>query len=232
MAVARFRDVSLVSEARTLVEDLIARQIESAARERPAPNQPVPGDAEVKTAFWMLLSLSQQREIFLKHVKNRHFWPRIRTTIGAPPFGFLRAEDEGVVNASGIAIGRAHMVSQSDILASHEVGKGHFQDEASRAYKVVADDATSSEIPVRKVRAASRVVLDVRIAAIPAAERYAIIKSRNPKALRSIVFPRAGERVRLLANEVFGALEPVEITVRTVQSKSSNSPVARLYCSR
>lgn len=226
------RYASIVSEQDALehIATLIDRQLSAAVRERPQPNAPLSGDKEVHDAFWMLLTLGAQRAVFLYRAKNRHFWPRIRSLIGAPPFGFLQPEDEGVLNAAGIHAGRTHMVAQASTLSSAEIGGGHFADDVRRVYKVVADDQIeSNDIPVRRAIAARRVVFDTRVANVPTSERSAIAKGATRRA---IFFPRVGEVLNLTPNKTFGIDGgAIKLTVRTVQLRNNKSPVCRLYCS-
>ena len=226
------RYASIVSEADALefVARLIDRQLSAASRERPQPNARIHGDQEVHDAFWLLLTLSSQRAVFLQRLKNRHFWPRIRSMIGAPPFGFLRLEDEGILNATGIHAGRKNMAGRASTLSSAEIGSGHFADEVHRVYKVVADDhTTSNEIPVRRAIAAQRVVFDTRVANVPVSERASIAKSSKRRA---VFFPSVGEVLTLTPHTTFGiGGGTIKLTVRTVQPRGSKSPVCRLYCS-
>ena len=229
-AEAEYSSVAFEDEAIDLIDSLIDRQLGVAAREQTSPNAPAPGDVDVRTSFWLLLSLPAQRALFLRRARNRDFWPRIRSLIGAPPYAFLKVEDDGVLNAAGIAAGRVHMASTSTILGAHEIGKGQFVDEADRVYRHVADDTASKQIPTRRVLQAKRVVLDVRVAVgMRSRDRLAILKSRDRQRQKSVVFPRSGERVTLLPHGDVGG-DAVSVTVRTVEAKSPASPVARLYC--
>jgi hypothetical protein len=231
-AAARFADVTTESEAIERVNGLMRRQLDAAARDKPKPNAALAGDSEAKHAFWMLLSPTAQRSLFLRFVKNHEFWPRIKPTVGSPPYSFLRLEDDGVLNATGIAANRSHMAPMvSSISSSHEIGRGQYVDDADRRFRVIADDHnTSPDIPARRVRFAKRVVVDVRVAAMSREDRLTIAKARDKKLQRAIVFPRPGERVKLTAHADLGISAPLELIVRTVEAKARDSPVARLYC--
>ena len=230
----RYADIVSERDAQDFVRELIRRQIDRAELDNVPPNVAASGDSEVRDAFNVLLSLQSQRGTFLATIKDVKSWPRVRTIFGVPPFGFLRPEDDDVLNASGIARNRVHMASQSGMLSFAEIGVGHYSDDATRRYKVVGDDDnTSTEIPVRKARSARRLVLDARVAvAISVKERASILKSRDVQRQRAITVPRVGEVLRLQAHKDFGILEPLQVTVRTVETKDLRSPVCRLYCVR
>lgn len=232
MAAAKYASIAAEADAVDLVGDLIARQIDEAERAGTAPNKSTPGDAEARAAFSALLSLATQRTIFLQHVRNRRFWPRVRSLVGAPPYTFLRSDDDDVLNASGIAHRRRHMASQSSFLSSSEIGVGHFKDQANRVYKVVADDQLlSTQIPVLRARGASKLVLDVRVGAgLGASARTEIVKSRDAKMVQQLLFPRVGERLELTCHSDFGIGGVLSLVVRTVHTKGPKSPVCRVFC--
>jgi hypothetical protein len=231
---AKYGSIVSEDEAVQFVLSLIDRQVDVATRADVAPNASASGDTEARDAFAALLSLATQRRVFLQLIKNHRFWPRIRTLIGLPPYGFLRPEDEGVLNATGIAQNRVNMTARASMLSSSEIGVGHFTDGCNRLYKVVGDDlALSGDIPVRRARAAKRLVLDARVAvAVGARERFEIAKRRDKQKERTITFPRVGEVLQLRTHPHFGIEESLLVTVRTVEAKHAKSPVCRLYCVR
>lgn len=225
-----FEGVTLESEAVTIIRELFMRQLERAAAGSAAPNDSVEGDTEARRAFWLLLGPVAQRELFLRMAKLRTFWPRIRTCVGAPPFSFLRPQDNAILNPAGIAVGRANMAAENTISSSNEIGKGQFSDAYNRSYRVFTDDNTrSNEIPVVRARKAKRLVLDVKLPKMRLAARHEIFKQSRGRD-GGIVYPRVGETLRLLPNEALGG-QPVRVVVRTVESRGQKSPVARLYCS-
>jgi len=227
----RFASVVLEADALGLVRGLIGRQMVAARRERTEPNATTPGDADVKRAFSMLLSPATQRLLFLETIKNVKTWPRVKAFFGSPPYSFLRQSDDHVLNASGIRRDRTHMAPQtSSISSSSEVGHGHYVDDASRFYKIVAVDGDGSEILPRRALKAGRVVVDVRVAAMKFSERVAIVKTRDSSKLRSLVFPKTGERLRLSAHPDLGIADVWDLTVRTVEARAGRGPTARLYC--
>ena len=224
-----FETIRHESEALSLIRDLLRRQLDRAASERVEPNQPMEGDRDARTAFWMLLGPAAQRGLFLTMCKRREFWPRIRSCVGSPPFSFLRPEDNAVLNAGGITLGRVNMASETGICSSGEIGGGQFTDDHDRRYKWVTDDNTrSTAIPVRRIRDAKRVVLDVKLPKMKMTARHEIMKRSHGKDA-TVLYPKPGERVRLVPDAVFGS-DALSVTVRTVESKGHRSPVARLYC--
>jgi hypothetical protein len=232
MPKAKYSSIVAETDAVELVVALIERQLEAAERAGTEPNTSMPGDSEARSAFNAVLGLATQRTVFLQHVRNRRFWPRVRSLIGVPPYAFLKPEDDDVLNASGIARNRTHMATRSPILSSSDIGVGHFEDQANRAYRLVADDQLlSKQIHVRRARGASKLVLDVRVGArLSAQERAEIVKSRDPKSLRAMLFPRVGERLALTCHDDFGIDGVLSLVVRTVQAKGPKSLVCRVYC--
>lgn len=229
--------MSTEAEATNLVREHFLHQIERAETERALPNEVYNGDRQARLAFWLLLSPAAQRALFLLLCKRRQFWPRIRTLVGAPPFSFLRPEDNAVLNAGGIALGRVNMAAETTIHSSQEIGEGQFVDANRRAYRWVFDDNTkSTEIPSVRVRGAKRVVLDVRLPKMRNAERSAIFKTSRGKHNPQINYPRPGDTLALSLNHALGGGStlppaPLRLIVRSVESRGQRSPVARLYCS-
>jgi hypothetical protein len=226
---SEFLDVRTRLEAIDLIRELILRQIQRAQERRTPPNEYVDGDKDVKRAFFLLLDQPSQRELFVLECKKREFWPRIRTCIGAPPFSFLRSQDNDMLRAGGIAVGRINMSSETTISSTAEMSSGHFTDSNDRIFKVVVDDnTTSTEIPIVRARSAKRVVFDVKLPKMKLTERSAIFKRSHGKD-GSITYPRVGERIALNPNPLLGG-ESLHVFVRTIQAKSQFSPVVRLYC--
>ena len=129
-----------------------------------------------------------------------------------------------------------------------EFGEGHFVDRVGRLYKVVAKERGGSreELPWRGLRAAGRVVADVRIKKTATSKKVGVLRgNEGPLALAALVFPRVGDRLRLRLVDVLsppsGAgdlvatgqdddAEDEELSVRVAvgRQKAANSPVARL----
>ena len=239
--------VRSVPEAVEALRELYAAQLARARDEATPANTSVDGDGAARTAFLTLLPPEEQRAFFLRTVQRREYWPRIRTLFGAPPYSFLRPEDDGVLRAAGIASKRTHMAHEDTTATNYsEFGEGHFTDHAGRLYKVIAKQRarSRSELPWHGLRASGRVVLDVRIAKMPQAKKVRIARGEEgPIAQTAIVFPRVGDRLTL---RVVSALAPqqqqasessdasseedeaLHARVQMGRQKERNSPVARL----
>lgn len=247
--------VDTVSAAREALEEIYDRQLERAREERAEPNASVVGDGAARSAFLTLLPPDEQRRFFLQAAQRREMWPRVRSLFGAPPYSFLKPEDAHVLRASGVASHRVHMAHEEATATNYsEFGEGHFTDPAGRLYKVVAKERAASreELPWRGLRAAGRLVADVRIKKTSAVKKARLAQGHEgPLALAGLVFPRVGDRVRLRLVDVLaqppsagdapptgdggGGEEPEEdaLTVRVVvgRQKAPQSPVARLVLS-
>jgi len=223
-----FKTIQSKEQALALIHDLLGRQLGRSINT--APNESTYGDDELKRAFWLLLGPLDQRTAFLKMCKNREFWPRIRSCIGSPPFSFLMESDNHIINAGGITIGRTHMTSENRISTSTEIGKGQFTDTHHRRYRWVHDDNThSTQLPVFRIHGAKRIVLDVCNPKMSLKTRRELMK--RPRAgTAALHYPRAGEIIVLTPNPRLGGTV-LHVTVRTVESRGTRSPVARLYVS-
>jgi hypothetical protein len=184
-----------VEHVRALMETQVARAVE----ERIDRNAPCVGDAAVRNTFYTLLPDSQQRTVFIGIVKQRRSWTRIRTLFGAPPYGFLRHEDAGLLRAAGIAHGRskmAHDVTQSAASYS-QFGAGQLIDDFAREYRVVPSRHNVGEddpLPfVLTALDASTVLMQVRIRKRSREAKARML--RDAKERRKIEFPRVGDRI-------------------------------------
>ena len=227
---SEYNSISSQTDAIDLIRDLVSRQLTKANELSTLPNQSAQGDDDVKTAFWLLLDDSNKRTLFLKLCKNRHFWPRVRTTIGSPPFSFLGPQDNDVLRAGGITIGRTNMSAFAGITSANEIGRGQFVDENDRRFKVVADDSIEkNHLPHMRVLTARRIVLDVKLPRMKKVDRLSVLRNSNGRG-PSVTYPRCGERLSLSPNRRLGGGILV-VTVRTVEAHKAGSPVARLFCS-
>ena len=102
-----FGELTTVRAALSHLGESFSDQVREASDQLAPPNAPIPGDREVREAFWVLLPPDLQRQFFLRVAGDRRAWPRLKTLIGNPPYSFLRAEDEGVLRAGGICKRRA-----------------------------------------------------------------------------------------------------------------------------
>ena len=230
--------VHSVPDALQTLRELYAAQLARAHEEKAAPNTSVDGDGAARSAFLTLLPPEEQRAFFLTTIQRREFWPRIRTLFGAPPFSFLRPEDDGVLRAAGISAKRTHMAHDEATATNYsEFGEGHFTDHAGRLYKVIAKKRAHSraELPWQGLRA---------MRSFFACDILATRTSRTtrPLALAGLVFPRVGDVLRLrtvsalapqpsASSDAGGSEEDddgLSARVSLGRQKERNSPVARL----
>lgn len=212
--------ITSVGAAVTFVESLFETQLERAETERTAPNEPVNGDGRARSAFLALLPREEQRRLFLWIASRNRYWPRIRTLIGAPPFPFLRDEDEGMLRAAGIANRRSKLSQETTISNYSHIGQGHFQDRFERTYLVVArrganaamsgqhglgiapavGSASSEPLMFAEIESGSMLAIDMKIRKMSRKVRYAIARRANREELNTIRFPYSGEKLELSLN--------------------------------
>ena len=188
------------ADAREYLMESFRAQLEQSEEQKAPPNTSIEGDAGAKAAFAVLLLQEQQRAFFLQLVRDRRFWPRLRSLVGAPPYGFLLPEDEGLLNASGIAKHRSHLAPTVATMSNlGDFGCGHFRDEAQRLYRVVAKrGASDADLPWRGLRTGQRVVVDVRLRLNARGIRLALAGGGTvPVRREELVFPRPGDVVHL-----------------------------------
>ena len=236
-----FSQLKTVEDAIRLVDELFDRQLLAAERAGTSPNESCPGDSEARDAFLLLLPPAEQRLLFLKRARSRSFWPRIRTCVGAPPFGFLRPEDDQVLRAAGIERNRVHMSADTSVPNSVEFGRtGQFSDVQERDYKLLATDAEAAEpfarraapLPFVNLAEGSRVIADVRLKKRTQKAKLEILRGVNTSVSKSaLTFPARGSRIEIepskLLSSVVGSLS---LRVQNVIPRGSSSSVARLIC--
>ena len=227
--------VETSDEAVALVSNYFDQQLQVAEGLETAPNEPAPGDATAKSAFVNLLPPDAQRLVFLRHVKNRHFWPRIRTLVGVPPYGFLLPSDEGVLNAAGISRKRTRMVAETSVSVHYAISDGHFVDSKGRIYRVVSTnaqssggDAASRQLPWREIRSGIIALVDVKVRKSNNKDRAMSISAGRTD---SLFLPRPQEKLYLQLTSNFASSSinnPVlDAVVITISQRAANSPVAR-----
>jgi len=148
IVVRRGRSIRTIGEAMEHVRELMEAQVTRAVNERVDRNAACGGDAGARNTFYTLLPDPQQRVVFLGVIRQARAWPRIRTLFGAPPYGFLRPEDAGMLRAAGIAHGRTNMthdVTQSAASYS-QFGAGQLADDLGREYRVVRRQNVREEV--------------------------------------------------------------------------------------
>lgn len=209
-----------VTEAVQAVTAAFADQILKGAS-APA-NEAVEGDADAKRQFLGLLPPPQQRRVFLVFVKRPAFWPRIRTLVGSPPFGFLRPEDEGAVRAGGVTKGRVRLTKAT---ASSNAFVAHFVDEQERDYQAIVSKAGGDALPFVALANGHETVVDVRIRRRNRSLREQMLRDGEREKL---TFPSVGSRLSLTPNALTrDSVGSADVTVKRVQPLDS-SMMARL----
>lgn len=231
-----------------VVLDLFRTQIALAERENATANEGVRGDAAARDTFLTLLPLPEQRALFLHLVRDRSFWPRIRTLVGSPPFPFLRPQDDAILRPAGITRGRSHMADlEGDISSYLSFGSAQFVDDAMRDFKVVdkrqgyrqgtpfgrsTSDRRAQELPFVGLSSGDGVVLEVRLKKRSISSKIDIARRLGKIGRESVEFPRTGSTLRLQPSKRLFHVVSRDFTVRvgSVYAKSANSSVARLVC--
>ena len=194
----RGKAIRTIGEAVEHVRELMEAQVARAIEERVDRNAPCNGDAAARNTFYTLLPDPQQRAVFVAVVRQMRAWPRIRTLFGAPPYGFLRQEDAGLLRAAGIAQGRSNMTHDvAHAAASYsQFGAGQLIDELSREYRVVRRQNVREDDPLPfdlTVRDAPDVLMQVRIRKRAREAKIAMLRDVNERL--KLEFPRVGDRI-------------------------------------
>jgi len=230
-----FESIKTTQDAIDTVNSMFNVQLQHAVELKAEPNKAIHGDARSREAFWLLLAADTQRRVFLSRCASPKFWPRIRILVGSPPFTFLRPEDDDILRPAGITIGRVHMAQPFafSTFSSNEIGNGHFSDAAGRSYRLVSDgfanDPGSAPVFLRAT-AGKRLILDSKLPRMSQEKKNGIIKGARhaPDTVSALLFPRSGETVELNMHSKLGNLHAT-IHIRSVEQRSRNSPVCRLY---
>ena len=130
-------------DAVEVVEDIFRRQIDDSVGSE--PNTPIEGDTAAKMRFHAWLTNDAKRSLFLRLCKTQLFWPRIRSLVGAPPYDFLKMEDDGILRAGGISRTRVHLAKVDSRPTSDIVP--HFMDKHERKYRVLSSSSSTTIIP-------------------------------------------------------------------------------------
>ena len=209
-----------VAEAVELVEELFRAQVAAAGGVE--PNAAADGDAFAKRQFLGLLPPHAQRRVFLKFARRNAFWPRIRTLCGAPPFTFLRSEDDGLVRAGGIARGRVRLSNPEGAQAF----VAHFTDEHDRSFQALVAKDSTELLPFVALRDGAQTVLAVRLKRRSDAERRRLLGEGQKEKL---VFPQAGTSLQLVPNSLTrDSVDALMVVVLKTLPVGSN--VARILC--
>lgn len=219
-----------VGDATLFVEDLFRAQIINGTHAD--PNVSVHGDSAAKDAFSALLPVSRQRAVFLKFVKSRSFWPRVRSLCGTPPFGFLLPQDENVLRAGGVAKGRVNMCKRD--IGEGDFGSAHFEDSDERDYHVrmvgfAAKGQRGDEpLPFAIVGSGAEILMDVRIKKRGVEKRMQMLRDGMQQKL---TFPYPGDVVLLVPKKLLRQLASEQaVVVKSVALDKGSKRIARLVC--
>lgn len=209
-----------VTEAVQAVTTAFADQILNAAGA--PPNEAVDGDAAARRQFLGLLPPEQQRRVFLAFAKKPAFWPRIRTLVGSPPFGFLRPEDEGAVRAGGVAKGRVRLTKETTSANSFVA---QFVDEHERDYQALVARGNLGTLAFVALANGHETVVDVRIRKRTRTQREQMLREGEREKL---TFPAVGSRLSLTPNALTrDSVGSADVVVKRLQPLDS-SLMARL----
>jgi hypothetical protein len=137
-------------------------QVARATADKAPANVAIDGDREAKRFFWRYLFPGQQRQLLLKIIADPAAWPRVRSLAGVPPYSFLCASDNDVLNASGVAKTRVRMSHQSPVpTCAREFAGGQFETPVGLA-RVVAREHNDLP-PCVGLHSGERVVVDFRL---------------------------------------------------------------------
>ena len=190
-----------VGDAVARVRELVAIQIDLAIARGAKQNESTAGDSIVRAIFYGLLPDEQQRVVFLAVAGRMEAWPRLRSFFGAPPFGFLRPEDGGVLRAAGIAAGRANMTFHEFTAAASysQFGLPQLADELEREYKVASPRADDQPLAfdLEAAHEHGDISLQVRVPRRTRAVKAQMVKDEGLR--KRLTFPRPGERISLMA---------------------------------
>ena len=223
--------ITTTVEAFSYLDRHFRTQLTDSEVQKAPPNTAITGDARAKAAFGALLVLVDQREFFLRLISDRRFWPRLRSLVGSPPYIFLRPEDDGLLNASGINRHRSRIAPNTTCMSSSsDFGLAHFIDEHQRLYKIVAKQKPTQSVPWLGMESGARVVVDVRLKHTPQDIRVAIAQG-STEVRNQLVFPRPGDTLSLtLVSQLNKGNDEVTISARVEcgRQKSRLASIARL----
>ena len=231
--------IDTIEDAINYCSALIEKQIERAREKSPPANAPIFGDAEAKRATLTLLPDAFVRDLFLRTTRNFRNWPRIKPLFGSPPYVFLRPEDAGLINASGISLKRSNMAyaKVGETASYSQFGNEHLVDKYGREYRVVPSRTplVSDSLPCDfgDVAVSRPVLLNIRIPKRPRDERRELLSKAETR--QSVMFPRAGEVLEVasspLLKKVRGATEKENtsrLQIRQLVPRSATSSTAAI----
>mgnify|MGYP001393700860 CR=1 FL=1 len=252
-AVTEWHTLRTVGEAFAIIQSAFEKQILAAEQNKVLPNAAFKDDSVARNAFLTLLPSEEQRALFTQMLKNKRFWPRIRTLVGAPPYAFLHAEDEGILRAAGISKHRVNMVNESTQITPYaQFGSGHMIDGARRVYRIIqrgastdpflsASSRMAKALPWIGIGHGDRLVMDVRITKQKRIEKKKTIRgARGSLALAGMSLPRPNEKLRVyISRPLRGGdsndseyneetQEYLNMTVLSSIQRAAMSPVGRI----
>lgn len=233
-----FGSLTTVRAALSHLGESFSDQVREASVQLAPPNAPIPGDREVREAFWVLLPPDLQRQFFLRVAGDRRAWPRLKTLIGNPPYSFLRAEDEGVLRAGGICKRRARMAHAEPTATSYVEFRPHYEDLVGRQYRILhrEGDARSVDerLPWADLASGAHFAADVRVRKRSLDAKRAALRE-GPIAAAGLALPRVGDVVALqlvpalrASSSSSSSSEPLRARVVHGRQRAVGSPVARL----
>ena len=191
-----------------LVRGLIKKQTDAALelQRRAIPNEPITGDAYVRTAFQTVLSNQHQRQLFIETASNPLHWPRLKPLFGAPPYHFLFTEDAGMLRATGVSRGRQNMVYENEdpffnVTNITQFGEGQLRDQHNRYYRVmpsgrnVLQPSDPLHFRVSLGQNTNNVIMHVKIPKRSREQKLRLLASQDTR--KQCFFPASGEKLVL-----------------------------------
>lgn len=191
-----------------MVRALIKKQTDAAIemQERAIPNEPITGDAYVRTAFQTILANQHQRQLFMETAGVPRNWPRLKPLFGAPPYHFLFTEDAGMLRATGVSRGRQNMVYENEdpffnVTNITQFGDGQLRDQHNRYYRVMPNGRNALQpgdpLHFRVSLAANQnnIIMHVKIPKRSRDQKLRLLANQDTR--RQCFFPASGEKLQL-----------------------------------
>lgn len=221
----RGKSIRTIGDAMEHLHELMEAQVTKAGEQGAARNTSVGGDASARSTFYTLLPDPQQRLVFMRLAGQMRAWPRLRPLFGAPPYGFLRTEDAGLLRAAGIAAGRTNMTHDAvQAAASYtQFGAGQLTDELAREYRVIRRQNVQEDDPLPcdfTVRDKPDLLLQVRLRRRKRETKNEMLRDATQR--QQLMFPRPGDRITLRETKRMLSLQGLRssaVTRTTLQVK-------------
>ena len=233
-------EVQTRAQALQYLKHSFSEQLAASIEQNVEANTEILGDRSARQGFRLLLYPTEQRAFFQGVVRDVRYWPRVKSLFGNPPYTFLLPQDDGLLRAGGICRNRANLAAiDSSVSKAADFGHGHFYDDHGRVYKVIANQASHTELPWRGLVVHTKLIVDVRLKNMTHKAKMEVLSGPVAVAKSALMFPRPGEDMRLhLSSALQGYTESSEsvdsadngVRVRVVsgQQKAKLSPIARL----